>query len=268
MKNAKDDIFALDIPVKYDKIIFNNGLGEQTEDLTVVADKPYWDGAKWDVAPSSEEITTVEYFLVGSMNDWKADDAYKLVQDAENENKYSIKDLELEKDAKMKVIDNDGHWFQNASDWPDCGFSIDEEGNVVIAAAGTYDIDFYVVGDNDNHIVPNKHADPVPPQPDPDPEELEYTVSWQEDYIWNDEAVVYAFVWGGEYGEGEWIEVTKIDNTSVKVVLDSADEATGCLLGRFDPEIEVTEATFTNKWNQSDDINFVAEQLAYATSWN
>ena len=269
MKNAKDDIFALDIPVKYDKIIFNNGLGEQTDDLTVVADKPYWDGAKWDVAPSSGEITEVEYYLVGTMNDWKAVEGYKLVQDPENENKYSIKDLELEKDAKMKVLDpakGDDGWFSNASDWEGCGFTLDGEGNVVLSAAGTYDIDFYVVGDNNNHIVPNKHAEPVPPQPEP--EEAEFKFTWEQDYVWTAEAKVYAWVWGGEYEDGQWVEITKDGDLGGKVTL--MNDAAGIKMGRFTPETAIADADWEspNLWNQTDDINFQAETLAYVATWH
>ena len=107
---------------------------------------------------SDAPVAAKEYHVLGTFNEWEASNDNKLVHDAENENKYSLTGVELEKDAKLKVNDGE-NWFTNKSTWDDCGFTLDDEGNVVVSAAGTYTIDFYVIGDNDNHIVLTKTSD-------------------------------------------------------------------------------------------------------------
>ena len=114
----------------------------------------------------ADETPASGYYLVGTFNGWVASDEYQLIQDAESTNKYSIKGVELASGDKIKVQDpskgNDGY-YGNAGTWENCGFTVEDNGNVVLNEAGTYDIDFYLQGDNNNHIVPTKKGEPQPP---------------------------------------------------------------------------------------------------------
>ncbi|MCR4879445.1 MAG: starch-binding protein [Bacilli bacterium] len=102
----------------------------------------------------------VQYYLVGTHNDWAHNNDSLLTMEADNSNHYFSSVIAFEAGAKIKVSNNTGEtgYFSNASEWDGCGFTIDNEGNIVLSAAGNYVIDFYVVGNNNNHIVPNIQA--------------------------------------------------------------------------------------------------------------
>ena len=73
------------------------------------------------------------YYLVGSMNDWTADEAYKLTA-GENEGEFVLTGVALEAGAEVKVKDEPNDlWYPNG-------------GNYVVAEAGTYDVSFYPAG--------------------------------------------------------------------------------------------------------------------------
>ena len=91
-----------------------------------------------------------EYHVLGTFNDWgdeKGD--FILTVDPEDENHFTLADLELEAEDQLKVCDvKHNVWYGNGVGG----------GNVPVPENGTYDIDFYVKADNYEHIVLNKHV--------------------------------------------------------------------------------------------------------------
>ncbi len=158
-------VYTAEVPADVKGIIFN-GNGNQTVDIT----EGIADGAQWyttgekegdnykvnlvsDVVPTEPDVeptepiveptTVVEptsepaqgaYYLVGSFNEWAADEAYKLTKnDAADTDEYTI-NVELSKDDSFKVIYTDG---DNTTWYPD-----GMDNDYVVAADGTYDVYF------------------------------------------------------------------------------------------------------------------------------
>ena len=75
-------------------------------------------------------------------------------------------------------------------------------------------------------------------------EQIEYSLFDYETWLLNDDAAIYAWVWGGNYGEGQWVRCdtyTGDDGEGTPVVfiyLSVDDSATGCILVRFNPVVE------------------------------
>ena len=66
MNQAKGNIYSLAIGAEFDKVIFNDGGSNQTEDLALDHTHPYRNGDAWEAAP--ELNAEVFYYLVGSHN--------------------------------------------------------------------------------------------------------------------------------------------------------------------------------------------------------
>ena len=104
------------------------------------------------------------YYLVGTHNSWTTDNTSKMTVDPEDSNHYSISGVELAAGGKLKVRTAGSEYYSNAGLWNGCGFTLDEEANIVVTTAGTYTINFYVVGDYNNHIVLKQEGvEPVAP---------------------------------------------------------------------------------------------------------
>ena len=107
MSQAKGAVYTAAIDVGFDKVIFNNGNGAQTDDLAlpeVSANTPYYTGSTWVAAPdlSAESL----YYLVGTMNEWQTDAAYLLTEDDSKEGyTYSIKNLNIAANSDLKIVD-------------------------------------------------------------------------------------------------------------------------------------------------------------------
>ena len=98
---------------------------------------------------------------------------------------------------------------------------------------------------------------------------VEYTLTWTVDWVWNDSAVVLAWVIGGTYGSGEWVEVTKVNATTITVEIDSTAGATKITLARFAPGTTAGTADWNDKYNQTDDVNLVGGTYNYsADTWH
>jgi hypothetical protein len=132
MAQVKGTIYSVAIDVGYTKIQFNGGADDKkTADLTIDVTKPYYDG-EWKVAPNVDAET--EYYLVGSMNEWAADESYKLAADTSREGyTHSIKDVVLAADSKLKVVSTDNLWY---------GEHGTSDGDMTIGLEGTYDFYF------------------------------------------------------------------------------------------------------------------------------
>ena len=98
---------------KYDlKITFNADTKEVAATATKVGDA----------------VVTVDYFLVGSFNDWTENESYKLAKNEENEGEYMIT-LNLEANVVFKVKSSSGTWYPGGA-------------NLTVAEAGNYTIYF------------------------------------------------------------------------------------------------------------------------------
>ena len=202
--------------------------GEYTIDFYPTADNgnyivPTLDGETPEEPPVGPEDPVADgYYLAGSFSDWEAKAAYKLTVDAVDANKYSISDVTFAAEEKLKVRTEANEWISNAETWKNCGFTLDEEGNVVVTEAGTYDVDFYVVGDNNNHIVLNKHG--VAPV---DPETVIIAVTLDDSLLEEFEGrTFFLHSWGDE---GVWTAFFQ-DSGNAKIIKD----ADGFLFGILD----------------------------------
>lgn len=104
------------------------------------------------------------------------------------------------------------------------------------------------------------------------PVDITLTVSWTQDWVWSDGAVVYAWIWGGTYGSGKWVKCTKASSTSVELNID-AGGCTAFLLTRC------YKTTTTPSWsengnvagriyNKTSDIDYIKGTTSYSeSSW-
>jgi hypothetical protein len=100
--------------------------------------------------------------------------------------------------------------------------------------------------------------------------DITLTVSWTQDWVWNDSAVVYAWIWGGTYGSGKWVKCTKASSTSVKLNIDSSG-CTAFLLTRC-YKTTTTPSWSTNGdaagriYNKTSNISYTKGTTSYKTS--
>lgn len=97
---------------------------------------------------------------------------------------------------------------------------------------------------------------------------IQYTINSLPTWITNDGCVIYTWVWGGNYGNGQWIACEYTDSTTVKLMLDGS--ATGmllvrCVAGTTTPSWQVTGNAAGRIYNQTGDINLVTGQTTYAS---
>ena len=76
-----------------------------------------------------------------------------------------------------------------------------------------------------------------------------------------DEAKVYAYVWGGVYGAGQWVECTRVDGTHISFTIDGT--ATGCKIVRFKSTVAEPNWEASNIHNQTGDIALDNTHLAF-----
>lgn len=139
------------VPYDYVSVNFgsvDNSVQTVPEDLN--ATSRHLDAISFDDT-SSFSLPGIAYYLTGDFGpNWGIDPSYVLTADTSNH--YTISNVSLSAGAKLQVRNNTNNWFTSTA-WSGCGFSNDSDGNVVVPSTGYYDISFYVVGDNNNHIV-------------------------------------------------------------------------------------------------------------------
>lgn len=100
---------------------------------------------------------------------------------------------------------------------------------------------------------------------------ITYTVNSLPTWITDDGCVIYAWVWGGNYGNGQWVACEFTSKTSLTLLLDGS--ATGMLLARCAPG--TTTPDWNNKthsagrvYNQTEDITLRSGTTTYScSSW-
>lgn len=153
MTKVKGEIYSIELPIKYDKIIFNNGSTAQTDDLTVDADKPYYNGSEWVAAPSEDELADAVYYLVGSFNEWKTD-ADLVFAATEDENILAISSFTVEEATEVKAVNpllGDAGWYGVDHVYDNCGYTVGGDGNAAIEA-GTYRVELYLNSQDGNYL--------------------------------------------------------------------------------------------------------------------
>ncbi len=118
----------------------------------------YYDENPVPTEPATEPATEAEtqpvltsgYYLVGNMNDWSLNNAYKLTRiSASNPREYKITDVDLTTDSRFKIVySSDG---SSISKWYPTGMDNDYGTNGEIAVDGTYTVYFRPDGDGDSN---------------------------------------------------------------------------------------------------------------------
>lgn len=160
MNRAKGAIYSLAIGATFDKVIFNDGSSNQTDDLSLAHATPYWDGDSWEAAPDVSAETV--YYLVGTHSDWATSEAVKLVASEGTIDReapyndfnytYKIENVAIAAGGELKIVSSENEWFAEATK---------ENGaaNFVIGEAGNYDFFFNPEkGDETNYIFCQAHA--------------------------------------------------------------------------------------------------------------
>ncbi len=83
------------------------------------------------MAVSANAADPVDYYVVGTMNNWETSDAYKLDKNPENNGEYMFKDLKVSANTELKVKDSNGAFYPDGMG-----------NNFTLNAAGTYDLYF------------------------------------------------------------------------------------------------------------------------------
>ena len=96
-----------------------------------------------------------------------------------------------------------------------------------------------------------------------------YSINSLPTWITNDGCVIYAWVWGGSYGNGQWVPCTFTGTTSLTINLDGT--ASGMLLvrcasGTTTPNWSIKTDTAGRIYNQTNDITLVNGQTSYSCS--
>lgn len=222
---------------------------------------------------STPPAPSISYYLKGTFTNptWDESDDYLFTVSASDSNKFELKDIELTAGDELKVnapsIEGEAGWFSNNHTYTNCGFTINEGGNVVVNATGTYDIDFYVSSSDGNHIVLTKQGGSTP-----EPTTYTYTITNLPNWIRNDGCVIFVWAWSPSDG-GSWHELTfSQDGTSATFTVE--EELTGflavrCYAGTTTPNWQTTGNQVGRIYNKTADINCTAGTFSYAcSSWS
>ena len=90
-----------------------------------------------------------------------------------------------------------------------------------------------------------------------------------ESWIWNDNAVVFAWTWG-DSSAGAWISVTGSEETATVTV---PGDTTGfnmarCPAGTTEPDWDITDDSTGRVYNKTDDVTIESGVTSYTTSWS
>ena len=135
-------IYTASIPETAQGVIFSDG--KENIKQTVNIESGIKDGAHWAILNEKDEEESNKYtvhevptyYLVGTMTDWKTDDAPVFVPSKTDEKReeYKLSGVSLENTASIKVYGSDDTWYPSGADY-------------TITADGTYNIYFRPNGD-------------------------------------------------------------------------------------------------------------------------
>ena len=155
MSVAKGAIYSAAIGTGYNKIIFNDGASNQTEDLSLNHETPYWNGTAWAAAPDVSAET--EYYLVGIGGEWAPNQAYKLVAANGTEHggaftyTHKIENVDVAAGTQLKIVSSENVWYGEAG-------SSNETPNITIGEANHYDFFFNPTLNDGVHVFCKVHA--------------------------------------------------------------------------------------------------------------
>ena len=149
--------------------LYNNYIDGDNGIYTIQADQDdayielnvYRDGYSFWISGgnSADHVRPEDYYLIGGFNSWTTeDDAYKLAKVTVDH--YQITDVDFDAEDTLKVYWPNGEtevdkYIANASTWDECGFTLDEDGNLVVTEAGRYTVDLWF---NDESYETNNHV--------------------------------------------------------------------------------------------------------------
>ena len=98
-----------------------------------------------------------------------------------------------------------------------------------------------------------------------EPATVAVTVTAEDDWIWNDGAVIFAWVWGGSYGIGKWV---KASGSGTTINLSIYDDIAGfnfarCPTGTTQPDWSATGDSAGRIYNKSPNVTFVKGTTTY-----
>ena len=201
---------------------------------------------KIELVKEDEDQTPVEvvYYIVGGFNGWTVADAnYVMVADSENAGFYVIKNVELTANQTLKVIEvSEGtiwNGYTNFKGDTNLNVSRDNDDNIVLADAGTYNISFKPEG-REIYItkVDTTGGEGGEEQPE-EPVENIITLYFQNNWDWVDVKVHY---WGNNVST-EWPGVAmqllgKLDGKELYSVSFDANKYTGFIINGINPSWE------------------------------
>ena len=197
---------------------------------------------KIELVKEDEDQTPVEvvYYIVGGFNGWAVADAnYVMVADSENAGFYVIKNVELTANQTLKVIEvSEGtiwNGYTNFKGDTNLNVSRDNDDNIVLVDAGTYNISFKPEG---REIYITK-VDTTGGEEPEEPVENIITLYFQNNWDWVDVKVHY---WGNNVST-EWPGVAmqllgKLDGKELYSVSFDANKYTGFIINGINPSWE------------------------------
>ena len=134
-------VFTAQIPMNTKGIVFNNGSGKQTVDITSgIEDNAVWIISSETSGSKYKADTAPTYYLIGSMNGWtdQEDYIFRIGSNSDGKLEYKLENIALTKNDEIKVNDNRGGWYPPVNN------------NCVVSATGIYNIYFRPQGDGNS----------------------------------------------------------------------------------------------------------------------
>lgn len=165
----QSDLFSYDLGTQFTTVIFNDGEGgdgHQTADLavndTIRSTTPCYDGTNWIAKPAKSTLTK-DWYVVGDHNNWTptdANDAMTFVDDTsvDNDDYYEKTGVQLTAGQGLKVRNASGSEYKSSIDYFGVDAYTNASGDIVVNAAGTYTVRYYLSGANGNYVILEKTA--------------------------------------------------------------------------------------------------------------
>ena len=215
-----------------------------------------------------------EYRVVGLFGNWSYENGARFI-DVSEEEKVGV-EYNVKLQATFHVYANDEFKLTDGNNWiggenltAHESFEVVESGNIKAKAAGGVTLVFTTGLNGAQTLEIAFDPDPVI---EPEPTDVTYTVLDLPDWITNDNAVVFAWVWS-ESDPGSWKTVSF--GETGEAIFTVTGEVTGFLLVRchsetVEPDWTIAEDVAGRIYNKTDNFVAVADQHAYLSpaDWN